>query len=77
MIFTVPTIPAAKLSEATMLASKIRFFSFIAAYEKHKFVSITNEPPIRSDEYKPNLFIKNPPINTPIIVAIRATTLTT
>ena len=76
-MFTVPTIPAAKLSEATIHASKARFFSFIEAYENNKFVIITRKAPIKSDWYKPSLFIKIPPTNTPMIVAINATTFTT
>ena len=31
VMFTVPTIPAAMLSEATIEANKVRFFSLIAA----------------------------------------------
>ena len=49
VIFTVPTIPAVILSDATINDNRVRFFSLIAAKEKNKLVNITKKAPIIKD----------------------------
>ena len=76
VIFTVPTIPAARLSEATIDAKRVKFLSVIAVYENKRFVIITKKAPINRDLYNPYFLIRMPPTKTPTMVEISATTFT-